>query len=108
MAGISGNSVRLHCQVDEPCALGRQQELPRSRQNRAGGDRLPGLWSIGAGESGEQMKKVAIIGAGLQAKRRSGPIADDPKFEISVVVDRDEKKARRLADSLGAAVATDW
>ncbi len=54
------------------------------------------------------MKKVAIIGAGLQAKRRSGPIADDPRFEISVVVDRDEKKAKRLADSLGAAVATDW
>jgi predicted dehydrogenase len=54
------------------------------------------------------MKKVAIIGAGLQAKRRSGPIADDPNFEVAVVVDRDEKKAKRLADPLGAAVATDW
>jgi predicted dehydrogenase len=53
-------------------------------------------------------RKVAIIGAGLQAKRRSVPIAEDPRFEIAIVVDRDEKKAQRLAGPLGAAVATDW
>jgi predicted dehydrogenase len=54
------------------------------------------------------MKKVAIIGAGLQAKRRSVPIAEDPGFEIAVVVDRDEAKAKRLAEPLRAAVSTDW
>jgi predicted dehydrogenase len=54
------------------------------------------------------MKKVAIIGAGLQAKRRSGPIAEDPNYEVSIVIDRDEKKAKRLADSLAAAAAIDW
>jgi predicted dehydrogenase len=53
-------------------------------------------------------KKVALIGAGLQAQRRSGPIAQDPRFELALVVDRDEKKAERLARPLGAAVATDW
>ena len=54
------------------------------------------------------MKKVAIIGAGLQAKRRSAPIAEDPRFQISVVVDRNQQKAARLATPLQAAVATDW
>jgi predicted dehydrogenase len=54
------------------------------------------------------MKKVAIIGAGLQARRRSGPIAEDPDFEVGVVIDRDDGKARRLADGLGARAGTDW
>ncbi len=54
------------------------------------------------------MKTVAIVGAGLQAKRRSVPIADDRNFRIGIVVDRDEKKAKRLADPLGAATSTDW
>jgi predicted dehydrogenase len=54
------------------------------------------------------MKNVALIGAGLQAKRRSGPIAEDPRFRIAVVVDRDEKKAARLATPLCAATLTDW
>ena len=50
------------------------------------GARLPGVRTgTHAGESGEHMKKVAIIGAGLQAKRRSGPIVEDPNFEVSVV-----------------------
>ncbi|HEX6766362.1 MAG TPA: Gfo/Idh/MocA family oxidoreductase [Polyangiaceae bacterium] len=54
------------------------------------------------------MKKVALIGAGLQAKRRSGPIVDDPRFEIAAVVDRDSEKARRLATPLGASSSGDW
>src|SRR4051812_44463685 len=54
------------------------------------------------------MKKVAIIGAGLQAKRRSGPIVDDRNYELALVVDRDEKRAKTLAEPLGAQVATDW
>jgi predicted dehydrogenase len=54
------------------------------------------------------MKKVALIGAGLQAKRRSGPIVDDPRFQIAAVIDRDEQKAERLARPLGAAAGTDW
>jgi predicted dehydrogenase len=54
------------------------------------------------------VKNVALIGAGLQANRRSGPIANDPRFRIATVVDRDEKKAARLATPLGAVVATDW
>jgi predicted dehydrogenase len=54
------------------------------------------------------MKKVAIVGAGLQAKRRSTPIAEDPKHQVATVVDLDEKKAARLAGPLGAATSTDW
>jgi predicted dehydrogenase len=54
------------------------------------------------------MKNVALVGAGLQATRRSGPIANDPRFRIATVVDRDEKKAERLAKPLGATVAKDW
>jgi predicted dehydrogenase len=53
-------------------------------------------------------RKVAIIGAGLQARRRSGPIVEDPGYEIAIVVDRDQKKAERLAGPLGAKAATDW
>ena len=54
------------------------------------------------------MKKVAIIGAGLQAGRRCGPIVADPGFQVALVVDRDEAKAKRLADPIGAAASTDW
>jgi predicted dehydrogenase len=54
------------------------------------------------------MKKVALIGAGLQAQRRSGPIAADPRFQIAIVIDRDEKKAARVAQPLGVAIGTDW
>jgi predicted dehydrogenase len=54
------------------------------------------------------MKKVALIGAGLQARRRSGPITEDPRYQLAVVVDRDAQKAARLAAPLGLGVATDW
>jgi predicted dehydrogenase len=54
------------------------------------------------------MKRVAIIGAGLQAKRRAGPISEDSRFSIAAVVDNDESKAARLAGPLGAKALTDW
>jgi predicted dehydrogenase len=54
------------------------------------------------------VRNVAIIGAGLQAKRRATPIAEDSRFKIVAVVDRDEKKGARLAGPLGAKVSTDW
>jgi predicted dehydrogenase len=54
------------------------------------------------------VKQVALVGAGLQAKRRSAPIAEDPRFRIAAVVDRDQTKAARLATPLGAAAFTDW
>jgi len=53
-------------------------------------------------------KKVAIIGAGLQAQRRSAPIAQDGRYEVAAVVDRDQAKAAKLAGPLGAAASTDW
>ena len=77
-------------------------------EDRSSGPRLSGLWGFDLGQGGEQMKKVAIIGAGLQAKRRSGPIVDDRNYELALVVDRDEKRAKSLAEPLGAQVATDW
>jgi predicted dehydrogenase len=54
------------------------------------------------------MKKVAIIGAGLQATRRLGPILDDPECQLVAVVDHAEAKAKRVAGSTGARIATDW
>jgi len=32
------------------------------------------------------VKKVALIGAGLQARRRSVPITEDPRYQLAVVV----------------------
>jgi predicted dehydrogenase len=52
--------------------------------------------------------QVAIIGAGLQGRRRSEPIAADPRFKIATVVDRDIKKAERLGKPFDAAIGTDW
>jgi predicted dehydrogenase len=51
---------------------------------------------------------VALIGAGLQARRRAAPIAEDRRFKIATVIDRDEAKAKRLAEAYGAAAGTDW
>jgi predicted dehydrogenase len=56
------------------------------------------------------MKKVAIIGAGLQARRRAPAIFADPGFELAWIVDRNEAKANALAQAVGskARVSTDW
>jgi predicted dehydrogenase len=56
----------------------------------------------------ETKKGVAVIGAGLQARRRVAPIAEDPEWRVAVVVDRKEAKAKALADTLGARASTDW
>jgi predicted dehydrogenase len=54
------------------------------------------------------VKKVAVIGCGLQAARRIAAIRDDKSCELVAAIDRDEAKARRLVGSTGARVATDW
>src|SRR5256885_15515420 len=53
-------------------------------------------------------KKVAVIGAGLQARRRVPSIAEDEDYEVALIVDRKAEKARTLAEDLGAKVSTDW
>jgi predicted dehydrogenase len=53
-------------------------------------------------------KKVAIIGAGLQARRRAPAIAADPEYELTLIIDRKEEKAKALAKDYGAHVSTDW
>lgn len=53
-------------------------------------------------------KRVAIIGAGLQARRRVPSIAEDPDYEVALIVDRKEEKAATLAKGLGSRVSTDW
>ena len=53
-------------------------------------------------------KKVAIIGAGLQARRRAPAIAEDADYEVALIIDRKEEKAAPLAKNYGAHVATDW
>ena len=54
------------------------------------------------------MKKVALIGAGLQATRRLGPILEDVECRLVAVVDHNEAKAKRVAGNTGARVASDW
>jgi predicted dehydrogenase len=54
------------------------------------------------------MTKVAIIGAGLQARRRITPILDSKDHEVAWIVDREERKAVALGNGTGAKVATSW
>ena len=53
-------------------------------------------------------KRVAIVGAGLQAQRRVPSIAADSDYQVTCIVDRKEEKAVALAKNLGARVSTDW
>ncbi len=55
------------------------------------------------------MKKrgIAIIGAGLQARRRM-PVIDFDKFAIRWVVDLVEGRAKSLAEPHGSLFSTDW
>jgi predicted dehydrogenase len=53
-------------------------------------------------------RKVAIVGAGLQAGRRAPAVAEDPQFQIALVVDLVRERAERLAKPYGADVDTDW
>ncbi len=54
------------------------------------------------------MTKVAIIGAGLQGRRRVTPILDSKDHEVAWIVDRDERKAAALGNGTGANVTTSW
>ncbi len=54
------------------------------------------------------MKQVAIIGAGLQANRRVGPIAQSKEYRVALVVDQNEKRASDLAAPYSAKVATSY
>lgn len=54
------------------------------------------------------MKNVAIIGAGLQANRRIGPILEDKNYKVTWVIDRNLEKANKLAQECGAKTGTDW
>lgn len=53
-------------------------------------------------------KKVGIVGAGLQGRRRAPAILEDPDWEIEQVIDLEESRARNLAAPIGAKVGTDW
>lgn len=54
------------------------------------------------------MKNVAIIGAGLQAKRRVPAIFDDPDYRIKWIIDLIPEKAEILAKQTGSQFGTDW
>lgn len=54
------------------------------------------------------MKKVAIIGAGLQAKRRLPAILEDKDYFVSWIIDLVRERADKLAKSCRAKTHTDW
>jgi predicted dehydrogenase len=54
------------------------------------------------------MKHVAIIGAGLQARRRLQPILEDAKYTVDWVVDLIPERAKEIAQIAGAQYGTDW
>jgi predicted dehydrogenase len=54
------------------------------------------------------MKNVAIIGAGLQARRRVPAIKEEPGFQLVEVVDRIEDRARSFANQFGGRASAEW
>jgi predicted dehydrogenase len=52
--------------------------------------------------------KVAIIGAGLQCRRRAPVILDDKGIESLVIADKTPAKADAMAKSLGCSAVTTW
>ena len=54
------------------------------------------------------MKKVAIIGAGLQARRRVPAIMEDDQYEVTTIVDIDQKRADEMASQFSASATTEW
>jgi len=52
--------------------------------------------------------RVAIIGAGLQARRRAPVLRDFPDTELVVISAAHLKSAQRLADSMGCQAAVGW
>ncbi len=53
-------------------------------------------------------RNVAVIGAGLQARRRAAPVKDDPGYTIARVVARTMASAEVLAREVGATPSADW
>lgn len=54
------------------------------------------------------MKNVAIIGAGLQGKRRIVPILEDKDYKVSWVIDLIPERSQKLAKLCGAKFGTSW
>lgn len=54
------------------------------------------------------MKKVAIIGAGLQASRRIPAIVEEGSYEVSWIIDRAVASAEKSAAMWHARHGTDW
>lgn len=54
------------------------------------------------------MKKIAIIGAGLQAIRRELAIIGDPDYQIKWIIDLIPERAEKLAKQTGSQFGTDW
>lgn len=54
------------------------------------------------------MKKVAIIGAGLQAERRVQPILKDKNYKVDWIVGLKSDRAKYLAQRCGAKYSYDW
>ncbi|RPH74882.1 gfo/Idh/MocA family oxidoreductase, partial [bacterium] len=52
--------------------------------------------------------RVAVIGAGLQAKRRAPVIKDWPGAELVIITSKEGKSARTLATRMGCAAGTGW
>lgn len=53
-------------------------------------------------------KKIAIIGAGLQAQRRGPVITKDSEYEVGAIVDLILDKAVRLSKVIGGLPSRDW
>jgi len=54
------------------------------------------------------MRKVAVIGAGLQAGRRVTPIVQSKEFELAWVIDHKIERAEALAKGTNAKTGTNW
>lgn len=53
-------------------------------------------------------KKIAVIGAGLQAKRRLPSMVEGGEYEVVDIVDIIPERAQTLAQQYGATASTDW
>ena len=51
--------------------------------------------------------RVAVVGAGVMGANHARVVADSPRTELSVVIDRDGNRAEQLADRYGVPFGTD-
>jgi predicted dehydrogenase len=54
------------------------------------------------------VKRVSVIGAGLQARRRIPAIAEDPGYDLAWIVDRRADRAAGLAREFGGQSSEEW